>query len=178
MFVISRRILVPHVGKEATVIDRSRRHVAAMNRLGAQARVMKVIMGADAGNVEVFARYNDFKHGIGAFQSFGNDAELTSLRKTVLVQRSYRVAREKMQLAIELLPEAKEAVGPNTVMTAAVPVFAPEMDHLIVTYAVNDLNQLGEVMDEFAMAPAFQAVVAKAGAIGSLLQARVLQVIA
>ena len=80
MFVISRRILVPHVGKEATVIDRSRRHVAAMNRLGAQARVMKVIMGADAGNVEVFARYNDFKHGIGAFQSFGNDAELTSLR--------------------------------------------------------------------------------------------------
>ncbi|MFZ9466325.1 MAG: hypothetical protein ACO3AS_09245, partial [Burkholderiaceae bacterium] len=61
---------------------------------------------------------------------------------------------------------------------AAVPVFAPEMDHLIVTYAVNDLNQLGEVMDEFAMAPAFQAVVAKAGAIGSLLQARVLQVIA
>ena len=52
------------------------------------------------------------------------------------------------------------------------------MDHLIVTYAVNDLNQLGEVMDEFAMAPAFQAVVAKAGAIGSLLQARVLQVIA
>lgn len=204
MFVISRRILIPHVGKEATVIDRSRRHVAAMNRLGAQARVMKVIMGADAGNVEVFARYNDFKHGIGAFQSFGNDAELTSLRaeqaehpvadvhgpyvyryvfgepsaKTVLVQRSYRVAREKMQLAIELLPEAKEAVGPNTFMTAAVPVFAPEMDHLIVTYAVNDLNQLGEVMDEFAMAPAFQAVVAKAGAIGSLLQARVLQVIA
>jgi hypothetical protein len=40
------------------------------------------------------------------------------------------------------------------------------------------LNELGEVMDEFAMAPAFQAVASKAGSLGTLLQARVLQVIA
>jgi hypothetical protein len=204
MFVISRRILIPHLGKEATVLDRARRHVAAMNRLGAQARALKVIMGADAGQIEVFARYNDFKHGIGAFQSFGGDAELVSLRaeqaehpaaemhgpyvyryifgepsaKPVLVQRAYRVSRDKLPAAIELLPEAKAAIGPNTGMTAAVPVFAPEMDHLIITYAVDDLNELGEVMDEFAMAPAFQAVASKAGSLGTLLQARVLQVIA
>lgn len=204
MFVVSRRVLVPKEGKEAVVIDRSRRHVAAMNRLGAQARATKVIMGADTGHIEVFARYNDFKHGIGAFQSFAGDAEMVALRaeqddhpaadvhgpyvyryifgepstKTVLVQRSYRVSRDKLPAAIELLPEAKAAVGPDTAMTAAVPVFAPEMDHLIITYGVDDLDHLGVVMDEFAMAPAFQAVVGKAGALGTLIQARVLQVIA
>jgi len=197
-------MFIPHVGKEATVVDRSRRHVAAMNRLGADARALKVIMGSDAGHIEIFARYQDFRHGIGAFQSFSGDADLINLRaeqtdqpaadihgpyvyryvfgepspKPVLVQRSYRISRDKLQAAIELLPEAKAAVGPNTGMTAAVPVFAPDMDQLIVTYAVDDLNQLGEVMDAFAMSPAFQAVVAKAGALGTLLQARVLQVIA
>jgi hypothetical protein len=98
--------------------------------------------------------------------------------KPVLVQRAYRVSRDKLPAAIELLPEAKAAIGPNTGMTAAVPVFAPEMDHLIITYAVDDLNELGEVMDEFAMATAFQAVASKAGSLGTLLQARVLQVIA
>jgi hypothetical protein len=51
------------------------------------------------------------------------------------------------------------------------------MDHLIVTYAVDDLDQLGELMDNLAMSPAFQAVAAKAGALGTLFQARVLQVI-
>ena len=204
MFVISRRILIPHAGQEAVVIDRSRRYVAAMNRLGARARATKVIMGADAGHIEVFARYNDFKHGSGAFQSFAGDAEMGALRteqaehpaaevhgpyvyryifgepstKTVLVQRSYSVSRDKLHAAIELLPEAKAAVGPDTAMTAAVPVFAPEMDHLIMTYGVDDLDHLGVVMDEFAMAPAFQAVVVKAAAIGTLIQARVLQVIA
>ncbi|MFZ9894687.1 MAG: hypothetical protein ACO3EL_05635, partial [Burkholderiaceae bacterium] len=85
---------------------------------------------------------------------------------------------DKLPAAIELLPEAKAAVGPDTAMTAAVPVFAPEMDHLIITYGVDDLDHLGVVMDEFAMAPAFQAVVGKAGALGTLIQARVLQVIA
>jgi hypothetical protein len=95
----------------------------------------------------------------------------------VLIQRSYRIGQDKLHAAIELLPEAKAAVGPNTGMNATVPVFTPEMDHLIVTYAVDDLDQLGELMDNLAMSPAFQAVAAKAGALGTLLQARVLQVI-
>jgi hypothetical protein len=203
MLVISRRMFIPHVGKEATVVDRSRRHVAAMNRLGAQARALRVIMGVDAGHIEVLARYNDFKHGAGAFQAFGGDAELISLRaeqtdhpaadihgpyvyryvfgepspKPVLIQRSYRIGQDKLHAAIELLPEAKAAVGPNTGMNATVPVFTPEMDHLIVTYEVDDLDQLGELMDNLAMSPAFQAVAAKAGALGTLFQARVLQVI-
>ena len=202
--VISRRMLQPHAGQESLVVERSKRYVAAMNRLGGQARVLKVIMGADAGNIEIFSRYSDFKHGIGAFQSFSGDHELISLRaeqaehpaadahgpyvyryvfgepsaKQVLVQRSYRVSRDRLPAAMELLPEAKAAVGPDTAMTAAVPVFAPDMDHLIITYAVDDLDHLGDVMDQFAMAAAFQAVVAKAGALGTLVQARVLQVLA
>ncbi|NDH42716.1 MAG: hypothetical protein EBX62_02530, partial [Betaproteobacteria bacterium] len=194
MIVISRRVLVPHAGREETVISWARRFVAGMNRLGSQARAMKVLMGPDTGNIEVFARYSDFRHGVESFQTIGRDAEMVSLRaeheahpaasvhgpyvyryvygeasaKPVIVQRSYKVSRDKLQAALELLPEAKAAIGPQVSMTAAVPVFAPDMDHLIITYAVDDLNQLGEVLDQFAMAPAFQTVVAKAGALGNL----------
>ena len=51
MFVVSRRIFLPHPGMEARAIDRSKQLVAAMNRLGAKARVLRVLMGADAGNL-------------------------------------------------------------------------------------------------------------------------------
>ena len=203
MFVVSRRIFLPHPGMEARAIDRSKQLVAAMNRLGAKARVLRVLMGADADNLEIFARYDHFRHGIGAFQSFSQDAEIVALRaeysadpagtshgpyvyrsvfgeastQPVLVQRSYRISRERLAEAIALLPAAREAIGPTAGMSSVVPVFSPEMDQLVVTYYVDSLEHLGAVLDDFAMAPAFQAVAAKAASLGTLYQARVLQVL-
>ena len=62
-------------------------------------------------------------------------------------------------------------------MTAVVPVFSPEMDRLIITYYMDSMAELGKELDESAMSPAFQTVVAKAAQLGTLMTGRVLAVV-
>ena len=73
-----------------------------------------------------------------------------------------------------MLPDAKAAFSASTGMTAVVPVFAPEMDRLIINYYMNSMSDLGKELDDNAMSSAFQNVVSKAASIGNLVTSRVL----
>ena len=73
-----------------------------------------------------------------------------------------------------MLPDAKAAFSASTGMTAVVPVFAPEMDQLIINYYMNSMSDLGKELDDNAMSSAFQNVVSKAASIGNLVTGRVL----
>jgi len=100
-----------------------------------------------------------------------------TLSNLVLVQRQYQISRANLQEAIAMLPDAKAAFSAGTGMTAVVPVFAPEMDRLVINYYMDSLPALGKELDENAMSPAFQNVVAKAAKLGTLTTARVLVVV-
>jgi hypothetical protein len=160
-------------------------------------------MGADAGNIEMFVRFENFQQGISGFQSLAASAGVNSARaqleganvqsisgpyvyrsvfseptaQPVLVQRQYQISRANLQAAIALLPEVKAVFSERTGMTAVVPVFSPEMDRLIITYYMDSMAELGKELDESAMSPAFQNVVAKAAQLGTLITGRVLAVV-
>lgn len=195
--------MIPVAGKHDLVLERARRVAAIMTRAGAAVRVLKVVMGADAGNIEIFGSYQDFSAGMNAFTAMGKDPDALALRQEhekapagelhgpyvyrsvfgersaqpVLVQRLYQVPRQNLADAIGLLPEARAAFDAKTGMVAVIPVFAPEMDRLNITYYADSLETLGQVLDTQAMSEAFQSVVTKASKFGTLLAARVLTVV-
>ena len=203
MTIISRRIIVPAHGKTDQATAHAKALAEQMNQLGTKSRLLKVIMGADVGNLEIYARYDNFTSGVDSFQSLGASEKIKSARshldngeiatmtgphvyrivygeptaQPILVQRMYQVSRANLKAAMALLPEARNAFGSNTGMSSAIPVFAPEMDRLVVNYYLNSLQDLGKVLDENAMSEAFQTVVTKAAQYGTLLTGRVLAVL-
>jgi len=203
MAVIARRIVVPIVGKSELALERARRGAAIFTKAGAAVRVTKVIMGADTGNIEVFAKYPDFSAGTKSFMSASKDADAIELAKEreanpsgklfgpyvyrtvfgeitaqpVLVQRMYQISRQYLKDALALLPEARAAFDDSVGMAAVVPVFDPQMDRLIISYYANSIEHLGTVLDTQAMSEAFQTVATKASKFGNLLSARVLTVV-
>lgn len=203
MAVISRRVIVPSLGKAEAAVAQAKNYAAQALQAGTKTRLLKVIMGEDAGNIEMFVRFSDFKDGISGFKAIAGSPPVAAARaqlessgiesmsgpyvyrtvfgeptaQPILVQRLYQVSRANLQAAIALLPEAQAAFGAGTGMSAVVPVFAPEMDRLTITYYMNSLEDLGKELDENAMSPAFQNVVTKAAQYGTLLTARVLAAI-
>jgi hypothetical protein len=203
MAVISRRIIVPALGKSDAALAQAKSLAEQTTQAGTQTRLLKVIMGADAGNIEMFVRFENFQQGISGFQSLAASAGVNSARaqleganvqsisgpyvyrsvfseptaQPVLVQRQYQISRANLQAAIALLPEVKAVFSERTGMTAVVPVFSPEMDRLIITYYMDSMAELGKELDESAMSPAFQNVVAKAAQLGTLITGRVLAVV-
>jgi hypothetical protein len=135
MAVIARRIVVPIAGKSELALERARRGAAIFTKAGAAVRVAKVVMGADTGNIEIFARYADFSAGTKAFMAASKDADTIALAKEreanpsgelfgpyvyrtvfgeitaqpVLVQRMYQISRQYLKDALALLPEARAA---------------------------------------------------------------------
>lgn len=203
MTVISRRIIVPVQGKAEAALAQAKSYAEQAGQAGVQTRLVKVIMGADAGNLEMFVRFENFQDGISGFQKIAASSGVSSTRaqlegtnvqsisgpyvyrtvfgeltaQPILVQRQYQVSRANLQAAIAMLPDAKAAFSATTGMSAVVPVFAPEMDILAINYYMDSLNDLGQELDQSAMSPAFQNVVAKAAQIGKLTSARVLMVV-
>jgi hypothetical protein len=203
MAVISRRIIVPAQGKSDAALAQAKSFAEQTTQAGTQTRLLKVIMGADAGNIEMFVRFENFQQGISGFQSLAASAGVNSARaqleganvqsisgpyvyrsvfseptaQPVLVQRQYQISRANLQAAIALLPEVKAVFSERTGMTAVVPVFSPEMDRLIITYYMDSMAELGKELDESAMSPAFQNVVAKAAQLGTLITGRVMAVV-
>lgn len=203
MAVISRRIIVPAQGKSDAALAQAKSLAEQTTQAGTQTRLLKVIMGADAGNIEMFVRFENFQQGISGFQSLAASAGVNSARaqleganvqsisgpyvyrsvfseptaQPVLVQRQYQISRANLQAAIALLPEVKAVFSERTGMTAVVPVFSPEMDRLIITYYMDSMAELGKELDESAMSPAFQNVVAKAAQLGTLITGRVMAVV-
>jgi hypothetical protein len=203
MTIISRRIIVPQPGKTNAATAQAKVLCDQMNQSGTKTRLLKVIMGADVGNLEIYARYDNFTDGVHSFKSLAATPGVQAARneldngsmatmngpsvyrivfgeptaQPILVQRQYQVSRTNLKAALALLPEAKSAFGESTGMAAAVPVFASEMDRLVINYYLNSLEDLGKALDEHAMSEAFQNVVAKAAQYGTLLTGRVLAVI-
>ena len=200
MTVISRRIIVPVQGKTEAATAQAKALAEQAAQAGTKTRLFKVIMGADAGNLEMFVRFENFQDGIGGFQSLAASAGVNNARsqleganvqsitgpyvyrtvfgeptaQPIIVQRQYQLSRANLQAAIAMLPDAKAAFSASTGMTAVVPVFAPEMDRLIINYYMNSMSDLGKELDDNAMSSAFQNVVSKAASIGNLVTGRVL----
>jgi hypothetical protein len=203
MTVISRRIIVPAQGKTDAAIAQAKALAEQAAQAGTKTRLFKVIMGADAGNLEMFVRFENFQDGIAGFQSLAASAGVNNARtqlegsnvqsitgpyvyrtvfgeptaQPILVQRQYQLSRANLQAAIAMLPEVKATFSETTSMTAVVPVFSPEMDRLIINYYMNSMSDLGKELDGSAMSPAFQNVVAKAASLGNLIIGRVLAVV-
>lgn len=203
MSVISRRIIVPNLGKSDAAIAQAKALAEQVVQAGTKTRLLKVLMGADAGNIEMFMRFENFQEGVTGFQALAASAGVNNARaqlegahvqsisgpyvyrtvfgepttQPILVQRQYQISRANLQAAIALLPEAKAVFSAGTGMTAVIPVFAPEMDRLVITYYMDSLQDLGKELDHHAMSPAFQNVVAKAAQLGTLTTGRVLAVV-
>jgi hypothetical protein len=200
MTVISRRIIVAKPGTSEMAAEQAKRMSELMNQAGAKARALKVIMGADAGAIEIFGRYENFTTGAHSLGTLSKSPEVQAIRSNlevglacevvgpyvyrtvfgeptaqpIIVQRMYQVSRAHLKAAIALLPEAKAAFPASVGMTAVIPVFEPEMDRLVVNYYVDSLDDLGKILDEQAMSEAYQAVLVKAAQIGQLMAVRAL----
>jgi hypothetical protein len=203
MTIISRRILVPMPGKTALAIERAKTAAAILASHGALVRVFRVVMGEDAGNIEILARYANFVEGSKVSAALASDPKAQKLQEErekdpaavvhgpyvyrmvfgeaapqpVLLRRQYHVDRSNLKAALEMLPQVKATIRPDTGMNAVVPAIAPEMGALGITYYADSLEQLGHNLDEYSASKEFQAVVTKASQYGTLTSSSVLVVI-
>ena len=199
MTVISRRTLVPLTGKSELALERAKRLADIITRLGGVVRTARVVAGGDAGSIEVLSRFPDFASATKTNAALATDPEFLKLwqererepaanttgpyvyrtvygevsRLPVILQREYQVTRQNLPELVALLPDAHSAVGKQP-MVATVPVFAPQMDRLVVGYYSESIEHMGRNVDQYGMSEAFQAVVQKASRYGSLCGARVL----
>lgn len=199
MTVVSRRVLVPMVGKSELALERAKRLEGILERLGAGVRTCKVLAGEGVGSLEILSRFADFTAASKVNAALQGDAEMQRLWKErekdpsadvfgpyvyrtvfgevsklpVLVQREYRMPRKNLPEALKLLPEASAAVA-HKPMVALIPVFAPEMDRLLITYYSESIEEMGRNLDTYGMSEAFQSVVQKASQYGELIKARVI----
>ena len=70
---ISRRIARPHPGKIDLVMDRTHQLAGILSRHGASTRISRVVAGAGAGDIHVYARYDTMAAGTGANVAMMND---------------------------------------------------------------------------------------------------------
>jgi hypothetical protein len=199
MTVISRRTLVPLVGKSELALERAKRLAAIITKNGGLVRTARVVSGGDVGSIEVLARFQDFTSATKTNAALATDAEMLSLwqererdpsanvtgpyvyrsvwgevsRLPVIVQREYQVARQNLPNLLALLPDAHNAVAKQP-MLATIPVFAPQMDRMVVSYYSESIEHMGRNLDQYALSEAFQAVVQKAAQFGAIIGARVL----
>lgn len=200
MTIVSRRILVPLLGKSDLALERAKSMADIMASHGAPVRVFRVVMGQDAGNIEILSRFANFAEGAKVNAAIPLDPKAQQLwqerEKTpaaelhgpyvyrmafgeaaaqpVLMRRQYQVSRHNLKAALDMLPEAKAAIHKDTGMNAVIPVIAPDMGTLTITYYADSLEQLGENLDHYGMSEAFQAVVTKASQYGTLTHSNVL----
>lgn len=198
MTVISRSILAPLPGKSELALERAKRIAGIVTRLGGVVRTVRVISGGDVGNIELFSRFQDFTAATKANAAIAADPEMLALwkererepaatpegpyvyrtvygevsRLPVIIQREYQVSRQNLPELTALLPEAHAAINKQP-MVATIPVFAPQMDRLVVAYYSESLEAMGRNLDQYAMGEAFQAVVQKAARFGTVTSARV-----
>lgn len=200
MTIVSRRILVPLLGEAELALDRAKSMAEIMAAHGAAVRVFRSVMGDNAGNIEILARFSNFTEGAKVNAAIAVDPKAQKLwqerekhpaaeihgpyvyrmvfgeaaPQPVLMRRLYQVDRSNLKSAIAMLPEAKAAIHKDTGMLAVIPTFAPKMDELSITYYAESLEQMGSNLDEYGVSEKFQAVVSKASQYGKLLSSDVL----
>lgn len=200
MTIVSRRILVPLLGKSELALERAKRTAEIMATHGALVRVFRSVMGENAGNIEILARFADFAEGTRVNTAFSLDPKALQLwqdresnpaaeihgpyvyrmvfgeavPKPVMMRRQYQVDRGNLKAAIEMLPEAKAAIEKDAGMLAVIPAIAPNMDQLSISYYADSLEHLGQSLDKYGVSDQFQAVVTKASQFGKLISSDVL----
>lgn len=80
MAVISRRIIIPVHGKADAALVQAKSLAEQASQAGTKTRLLKVIMGADAGNIEMFVRFESFQDGIAGFQNLATSAGVNNAR--------------------------------------------------------------------------------------------------
>lgn len=200
MTIVSRRILVPLLGESALALERAQSMAEIMAAHGARVRVFRTVMGDNTGNIEVLARFANFTEGAKVNAEIAQDPKAQKLwqereqhpaaqihgpyvyrmvfgeatPQPVLMRRLYQVDRSNLKAALEMLPEAKAAIHPDTGMLAVIPTFAPKMDELSITYYADSLEHMGQNLDAYGVSEKFQAVVSKASQYGKLVSSDVL----
>jgi hypothetical protein len=200
MTIVSRRILVPIAGQSELALERAKSMAEIMASHGALVRVFRSVMGHDAGNIEVLARFANFAEGAKINAAIAQDPKAQKLwqereknpaaalhgpyvyrmvfgqasPQPVIMRRLYQVDRSNLKAAIEMLPEARAAIHQDTGMLAVVPSIAPDMDQLSISYYADSLEQMGQNLDQYGMSEKFQAVVSKASQYGKLISSDVL----
>jgi hypothetical protein len=200
MTIVSRRILVPLLGKSELALERAKSMAEIMASHGALVRVFRSVMGKDAGNIEILARFPNFTEGSKVNVAIATDPKTQKLwqereknpaaevqgpyvyrmvfgeatPQPVIMRRLYQVERGHLKDAIAMLPEARAAIHNDTGMLAVIPSIAPNMNELSIAYYSDSLEQMGQYLDEYGMSEKFQAVVTKASQYGKLLSCDVL----
>lgn len=199
MTIVSRRILVPLLGKSDLALERAKSMAEIMAAHGALVRVFRSVMGEDAGNIEIMARFSNFTEGSKVNAAIAMDPKAQKLwqereknpahvhgpyvyrmifgeatPQPVIMRRLYQVERNHLKDAIAMLPEARAAIHKDTGMLAVIPSIAPDMNQLSIAYYADSLEQMGQNLDQYGMSEKFQAVVTKASQYGKLISSDVL----
>jgi hypothetical protein len=185
-------------GKSELALERAKRLAGIITRLGGVVRTVRVVAGGDVGSIEILSRFQDFTSASKMNAALAADPEALQLwaererdpsatvtgpyvyrtvwgevsRLPVIVQREYQVARQNLPDLMALLPDAHAAIAKQP-MVATIPVFAPQMDRLMVGYYAESMEHMGRNLDQYGMSEAFQSVVNKAARFGALTGARV-----
>jgi hypothetical protein len=200
MAVISKRVFHPLPGKAELSLSRIRRLGEILTRLGGRVRVCMVAWGDGARDMHLYGVFPSFEAGGKAFTALSADPEAVKLRAeaekepasvwegpevwrtvygepqgtySVMLHREYTMDRRNLRQAVELIPQA-QALEPDRPMIGVIPVFSSDMSRLLIGYYANSLTDLGELTDRVGMSEAFQAIVTRAAALGTLTKARVL----
>ena len=202
---ISRRIARPHPGKMDVVMERTNRLVEILSRHGGKTRRSRVVAGAGAGEIHVYAQYDSMAAGTGANVAMMDDPEYRKLMAdreadpsadivgpevfrsiwgdmtptdTVRMHRTYAMQRSHIKSAIGLLEEIGKLVENEPVsIMAGVPVLASRMDTVTVVYSFADMHAFGDGVDRIGMSPEFQDIVNRADEVGTLFESCVLRMI-
>ena len=83
MTIVSVRISHPHRGKDDIVKGRLLRFAGIAARYGANARVAKVVAGANAGTMHSWNAYENFEAGAKSFSAYVNDPEYLALMQEI-----------------------------------------------------------------------------------------------
>jgi hypothetical protein len=205
MTVISVRKMTPTVGKTELATSRVRAMAGIVARAGARVRIGQVVAGEGAGNMHLYAAFEDFSSISRATLTIASDpARATLLHERelnpagevvgpevyrtiygdvapdypIVMQREYRLPRENLQDALSLLPEI-ETLGKSHdfKMMAIVPVIADDLGRMVVAYYNKTMEDLGKTIDEVGMSEKFQKIVTKANTLGTLEKSRVVKIV-
>ncbi len=198
MSVIAYSIIRPHLGKRSIVEERVRKAGGIYERLGAKARVSKIVAGPFADCIVFQRKYSSFTEAGRAFVALATDDEakqLQELRETdpagdfvigrdinrtiygdvawethpISHLRIYEIGRDKLADALAMFPEVEKMTAPAGVnVVGLTPVTGDNMGSLTVTYQFKSVEHWAEQLDGMGTSEEFQAVVARAGQLGTL----------
>lgn len=201
MTVITMTLVKPHPGKGALAENRAKQYAGIFARHGATVRVARIVAGSNDGGIAIMRAQPNFSASAKAFQSVMRDpahADFQRERETnpaaeVIVPRQivrlvygdlkwdthpvshmrvYDISRANLPEALALLPEASSIVGKADVnVVCAIPVAGDNMSSLTVSYQFQSLDHWGEALDTIGTSEEFQALLAKAGSLGTVQSA-------